>query len=113
MMSKELQQKVLDFMEKSQDKYGRQVRIHEALSVGKALFDRHFTTYSHTTFVLERVSWRISGGRIIFDGANNFFYEVAADLITSLEEESEEKVTIFEQYAENCFRRSTFSFISQ
>jgi hypothetical protein len=112
-MSKELQQKVLNFMEKSQAKYGRQVHIYEALSVGKTLFDRHCTAYTSIAFILRRISWRVSGGRIIFQGQDNFFYEIASDLITSLEEESEEKVTIFEQYAENCFRRSTFSFISQ
>lgn len=108
-MSEEIQRLVIDFVEKAEERYGKTLKVYEAVSVAPVLFNRHSTTYSYTAFVLKRVGWRVSGGMLMLQG-DEFYYEISASRIIEFNKLEENKFEIFEQLADTCYRRTTLRF---
>ena len=109
-MEKALQEKILQFLEQCQAWEGSMLEVQEAISTRQDNFDRHFATFGFSTFLLRRVSWRISGGRIIFDG-ERCFYEIGADLLLAYEVLAYREFQFIEKYSEQCYRRSILKFL--
>jgi hypothetical protein len=71
--------------------------------------DRHFSTRSTFTFVINHVSWAISGGRLLVLGADpDFGYEIAFDVVESAQFDAR-YLSLVERFEEHTERLSTFS----
>lgn len=105
MLSEALKLKVIHFIESSEKYSGKKIRFQEAISTNTLNFDRHFTTFNAAEFILDKVFWRISGGRIIFDGKESY-YEISADRITDFQEIGDGIFEFLEMYSETVYRRS-------
>lgn len=106
MLSEELKSKIIHFVESCEKYHGKKVRFREAISTNQLNFDRHFTTFNASEFILEKVFWRISGGRIIFDGKESY-YEICLDRITDFQELGEGVFEFLERYGETVYRKTS------
>jgi hypothetical protein len=108
-MEKALQEKVIQFLEQCHAWEGCMLEVREAISTHKDNFDRHFTTFGLSAFLLRRASWRISGGRIIFDGEHGY-YEIGADLLLAFDALANNEFQFIEKYGDQCYRQSILKF---
>ena len=106
MMTEELKNKLITFYQECEKFYGFKIEISEAISTNSLNFDRHFTTFSNTEFILTRFNWRISGGRIMFE-SEKLNYEIASDRITKFTEFEQNEFEFIEMYSETVFRKTT------
>lgn len=104
-----LQSKIIYFIENSEKYNDSKVLIYESISTNQQNFDRHFTTFSKTGFVLEKIYWRISGGRMIIDGGD-FYYEIWLDKIIDFQEIEEDNFVFLEEYSDKIYRQSKITF---
>ena len=100
----ETKNKVIQFLETFNNNIGKTLHFREALCTNKENFDRHFTTFSSTQFVLTYFGARISGARIMFDG-EVLNYEISFDRIYSFEE-NENGIILLEKYSEKIYRKT-------
>ena len=89
--------KITHFLETFSLNIGKTLHFSEAICTFKDSFDRHFTTFSSTEFILKNFSVRISGTRIIFRG-DKLDYEIGLDTIISIEE-NDAKIVFIEAYS--------------
>ena len=108
-MSPEIKESVIAFIENCDYFKGKQIHIRTALSTNGENFDRHFTTFTTITFELKHLSGRVSGARMMLDGANQSF-EIAMYLIKKFDVLENDTVEILEQYAEKIFRKTVIRF---
>ena len=95
---------VINFIETFNVYIGKKINFKEAICTNQENFDRHFTTFSSTEFILTDFGARISGARIMF-GGEKLNYEISFDRITKFEK-NENQIIIFEAYSENIIRRT-------
>ncbi len=98
--------RLITFYQECEKFYGVKIEISEAISTNTLNFDRHFTTFSNTEIILNRFGWRISGGRIMFEG-KKLNYEIAVDRITNFTELEQDTFEFIEKYCETVFRKTT------
>ncbi len=89
---------------------GKRIHVKESISTNKYNFDRHFSTYSEMEFELKNFGVRISGGRAMFMGENQF-YEIGSNLLIKFENQGDNKYELVEKYSENVFRKSILKFL--
>jgi hypothetical protein len=89
--------------------YGKKMIIQEFLSLNGENFDRHFTTWACSEFILQKIGGRISGGRIIWEGEKSY-YEVCADIVVNFLQKSEMEMEFLEKYSETVFRKTIIRF---
>lgn len=89
--------------------YGRRMTISECISLNGTNFDRHFSTLGHYEFKLEKVSWRMSGGRMAFS-QSDCYYEISIDNLVSFSAREEHCFEFLEKYSESVFRMTTIKF---
>lgn len=98
------------FIETFNKNIGKTLYFKEAISTQKENFDRHFTSFSSTEFLLTNFTARISGARIMFDG-EKLNYEISLDRVISLEE-SECQFIFIEAYSEDVYRQTILKVIN-
>lgn len=103
-MNAALKDKIIHFIENFQKHIGKTLLFKEAISVNKDNFDRHFTTFSSSEFILTNFAVRISGARIMFNGTK-LSYEIGADFITQFEDRGVE-IEFLEIYSDKIYRRT-------
>jgi hypothetical protein len=64
---------------------GQQVKVIESISRRPPSQDRHCCTRSVHVLTLENAMWAISGGRLMVIGSGDVGYEVAFDIVGSVE----------------------------
>jgi hypothetical protein len=104
MMSETLKKEIISFMENGHQYVGKTLQFKSALSSYKDNFDRHFSSFSKTVFVLENFSCRISGARMMFEGDTQYF-EIGADLLTDFQK-TEDGFIFMEKYSDMVYRRT-------
>lgn len=108
---KNLSDKISHFLETFHLNVGKTVYFCEAICTDKDGFNRHFTTFSSTEFILESFGARISGARMSFRG-EKLDYEIGLDCLISLEEE-ENKTIFLEAYCKEVYRKTTLQIIDE
>src|SRR5688572_11542622 len=109
MMTDELRNRLTAFTERVEMFYGRRAIISESISTNKTNFDRHFSTFGHYQINLERVSWRISGGRMIFS-QTDLYYEVSIDNLVEFQENEGDSFEFLEKYSDSVYRKTLLEF---
>ena len=107
--SETIKNEVLIFLESFDVNIGRNLNFRESICTNKESFDRHFTTFSSTEFILTNFGARISGSRIMING-QKLNYEISLDRITKFEKK-ENQTIIFETYSENVIRRTIIEIL--
>ena len=101
---KEVRDKVINFAENFSINIGNVLSFEEAICTHKNNFDRHFTTFSNTEFILTNFAGRISGARLMFLG-DKLSYEIGLDYIIQFDER-ENEFEFIEAYSEKIYRRT-------
>jgi hypothetical protein len=104
-MTEELKIKTLNFLENWEKFRGKTIEIKSALSSNQLNFDRHFTSFAYTEFVLQRVYARISGGRVTF-ASEKLYYEISIDNLLIFNELNENEFEFMEKYSETVYRKT-------
>lgn len=108
-MTSDIKNRLTTFVENIEMFYGKRAIISESISTNKTNFDRHFSTFGRYELTLERVSWRMSGGRITFNQTDSY-YEVSIDNLVSFQEREEHCFEFLEKYSETVFRMTILEF---
>ncbi len=103
-LNEETKNKVISFIENFSRNIGKKLYFREAICTNKDNFDRHFTTFSSTEFILTNISARISGARLMFAG-EKLAYEIGIDYIIQFEER-ENEIEFLEAYSEKIYRQT-------
>jgi hypothetical protein len=111
-MTDELKIKTLNFLENCEKFYGKTIEIKSALSSNQVNFDRHFTSFAYTEFVLQMIYTRISGGRVNFAG-EKLYYEICLDHLISFEEINANEFQWLEKYSEKVYRKTNLKIIEK
>lgn len=109
MMIDDIKTRLTTFVENSELFYGKRAIISESISTNKTNFDRHFSTFGRYELKLEKVSWRLSGGRIVFNQTDSY-YEVSIDNLVTFREKEGHCFEFLEKYSESVFRMTTLEF---
>ena len=102
--NQEIQNRVIEFLETFNENIGRNLYFEEAICTSKENFDRHFTTFSSTEFILINFATRFSGARIMFIG-EKLGYEICVDCIIKFNQNQDE-LFFLEAYSEKIYRRT-------
>lgn len=106
--SQETQYRLIAFLETFSINIGRNIFFREAICTQKDNFDRHFTTFSSTEFILTNFAVRFSGARIMFHG-EKLVYEICLDCVIDFNQYNDELVFL-EAYSEKIYRRTILKF---
>lgn len=109
-MTEELKSKIIAFFENCEKFFGKMIEIKEAISNNQLNFDRHFTTFAYTEFILTKVYARISGGRVTFEG-DKLYYEISIDNLLIFNELNENEFEFIESCSAMVYRRTKIRMI--
>ena len=109
MITDDVKARLTTFADKIEMFYGRYVTISESISTNKANFDRHSSTFGNYELKLEKVTWRMCGGRITFSQAD-LYYEISIDNLVNFLEKERNCFEFLEQNSEAVFRMTTLKF---
>ncbi len=110
MLNEKLKNKILEFIESAEIFYGKNLKITESISTNEINFDRHFTTSNSLSFTVINIACRISGARIMLQG-EEFYYEIAIDLLVDFMEKENQTFEFLEKYSENVYRKTILKFL--
>ena len=106
MMSKTLKNTLFEIAEYLEGLKGSTLTVKEIITrTVDSSFDRHLSTTSQLTLLLENSLWAISGGRLILLGKHSQSYEICFDLVSTAQF-SPPLIILVEQYTPR-FHRHT------
>ena len=110
MLSEDLKNRILQFLENAEVFYGKNLKINESISINGINFDRHFTTSNSMSFIVTNIACRTSGARIMLQG-DELYYEIAIDLLVDFMEKENQVFEFLEKYSENVYRKTILKIL--
>ena len=110
MLSEDLKNRILQFLENAEVFYGKNLKINESISTNAINFDRHFTTSNSMSFIVTNIACRTSGARIMLQG-DELYYEIAIDLLVDFMEKENQVFEFLEKYSENVYRKTILKIL--
>lgn len=105
-------EEVRDFFDVIEIFRSQTITVHESLTCAKEYgHNRHFTTETYFSFLVERIDVAISGAQLIFSG-QQCRYGIGMDNVVSFEK-SESEFEIVEQFEQETERRTTIRVVNE